>query len=317
MLSRHDTGSCACSNSRLQPARDILNAALNGYPTVMQDGILSIQSAVAYGHAGNSAAVFPLQRLGFEVWPVNTVLFSNHTGYGAWRGRVVELGWVEELIEGIADRGAFSRTQAVLSGYLGDPSLGDVVLRTVERVRGLRPDMLYACDPVMGDEGRGFFVKPGLPEFFKARAVPAADIVTPNQFELSYLAGMGISTLEDALVAAESVRATGPKIVVCTSLLTGGEDELGVLAHGADGSYVCWTPRLPVSLNGTGDVFTALFLAYWLKSGDVAATLAQATAAMYALVEATQLSGLRELDLVAAQDQLVAPGRHFTPERVG
>src|SRR3712207_9283152 len=80
-----------------------------------EDGILSIQSAVAYGHVGNSAAVFPLQRLGFEVWPVNTVLFSNHTGYGAWRGRVVELAWVEEIIEGIRDRGALpARCRAVL-----------------------------------------------------------------------------------------------------------------------------------------------------------------------------------------------------------
>ena len=129
----------------------------------MQDGILSIQSAVAYGHVGNSAAVFPLQRLGFEVWPVNTVLFSNHTGYGAWRGRVVGLDWVEEIIEGMADRGAIPRTRAVLSGYLGDASLGEAVLRVVERVRAARPDMLYACDPVMGDEGRGFFVRPGHP----------------------------------------------------------------------------------------------------------------------------------------------------------
>ena len=162
----------------------------------MQDGILSIQSAVAYGHVGNSAAVFPLQRLGFEVWPVNTVLFSNHTGYGAWRGRVVALDWVEEIIEGIAERGAIPRTRAVLSGYLGDPSLGEAVLRTVARVRAERPDMLYACDPVMGDEGRGFFVKPGIPEFFRDHAVPAADIVTPNQFELAWLAGRPVAGVD-------------------------------------------------------------------------------------------------------------------------
>ena len=176
----------------------------------MQDGILSIQSAVAYGHVGNSAAVFPLQRLGFEVWPVNTVLFSNHTGYGAWRGRVVGLDWVEEIIEGIAERGAIPRTRAVLSGYLGDPSLGEAVLRVVARVRAERPDMLYACDPVMGDEGRGFFVRPGIPEFFRDHAVPAADIVTPNQFELAWLAGRPVDGLDDALAAAAAVRATGP-----------------------------------------------------------------------------------------------------------
>jgi pyridoxine kinase len=282
----------------------------------MRDGILSLQSAVAYGHVGNSAAVFPLQRLGFEVWPVNTVLFSNHTGYGAWRGRLVDLAWVEEIVEGIADRGAIPRTRAVLSGYLGDPSLGEAVLRTVARVRAERPDMLYTCDPVMGDEGRGFFVRPGIPEFFRERAVPAADIVTPNQFELAWLAATAIASLDDALAAAAKVRATGPKIVVGTSLLLGGEDELGILADSEAASRIIWTPRLPVTLNGTGDAFTALFLGNWLKTGDLALTLENAVAAMYALVEATHEAGSRELELIAAQDQLVAPQRRFTAQRV-
>jgi pyridoxine kinase len=282
----------------------------------MRDGILSIQSAVAYGHVGNSAAVFPLQRLGFEVWPVNTVLFSNHTGYGAWRGRLVDLAWVEEIVEGIADRGAIPRVAAVLSGYLGDPSLGEAVLRTVARVRAARPGMLYACDPVMGDEGRGFFVRPGIPEFFKERAVPAADIVTPNQFELAWLAATAIASLDDALAAAARVRATGPRIVVGTSLLFGGEDELGVLADSEAESWIVWTPRLPVTLNGTGDAFTALFLGNWLRTGDLARTLENAVAAMYALVEATHEARSRELELVAAQDQLVAPRRRFTAQRV-
>lgn len=283
----------------------------------MQDGILSIQSAVAYGHVGNSAAVFPLQRLGFEVWPVNTVLFSNHTGYGAWRGRVVGLDWVEEILEGIAERGAVPRTRAVLSGYLGDPSLGEAVLRAVARVRAERPDMVYACDPVMGDDGRGFFVRPGIPEFFRDRAVPAADIVTPNRFELAHLAGRPIGSVEDALAAAAAVRAAGPRVVVCTSLtLPDRPGELGVLADSADAAWIAWTPHLPVALNGTGDAFTALFLGGWLATGDLAAALGNAVAAMYALVEATQAAGSRELELVRAQDQLVAPGRRFPTLRL-
>lgn len=282
----------------------------------MRDGILSIQSAVAYGHVGNSAAVFPLQRLGFEVWPVNTVLFSNHTGYGAWRGRVVGLDWVEEIIEGIADRGAIARTRAVLSGYLGDPTLGEAVLRTVARVRRARPDMLYACDPVMGDEGRGFFVRPGIPEFFKATAVPAADIITPNQFELAYLAAMEIRSVGDALAAAAKVRATGPRVVVCTSLSVGDARELGILADSEAASWIVWTPHLPVTLNGTGDAFTALFLGNWLATGDLAATLENAVSSMYALVEATHEAGSRELELVAAQHQLVEPKRRFAAARV-
>jgi pyridoxine kinase len=282
----------------------------------MQDGILSIQSAVAYGHVGNSAAVFPLQRLGFEVWPVNTVLFSNHTGYGAWRGRVVGLDWVEEIIEGIADRGAVPHTRAVLSGYLGDASLGEAVLRVVARVREARPDMLYACDPVMGDEGRGFFVRPGIPEFFRDQAVPTADIVTPNQFELAWLAGREITGVEDALAAAAAVRAKGPRIVVCTSLDVGSQDELGILAHSAEASWLCRTPRLPTALNGTGDAFTALFLGYWLKTGDLAATLTHTVSAMFALVQATHDAGSRELMLVGAQEELLAPKRIFQATRV-
>jgi pyridoxine kinase len=282
----------------------------------MGDGILSIQSAVAYGHVGNSAAVFPLQRLGFEVWPVNTVLFSNHTGYGAWRGRVVGLDWVEEIIEGVAERGAIPWTRAVLSGYLGDPSLGEAVLRAVARVREARPDMVYACDPVMGDEGRGFFVRPGIPEFFRDRAVPAADLVTPNQFELAWLAGRAIASVDDALAAAAKLRATGPKIVVCTSLETGGDEGLGVLADSAEASWLCRTPKLPVDLNGTGDAFTALFLGSWLATGRLDHTLERAVAAMYALVEATHRAGSRELELVAAQDQLVAPARSFAAQRL-
>ncbi|MFO1039135.1 MAG: pyridoxal kinase PdxY [Geminicoccaceae bacterium] len=284
----------------------------------MADGILSIQSAVAYGHVGNSAAVFPLQRQGFEVWPVNTVLFSNHTGYGVWRGHVVGLDQVAEILEGVRERGAFGRCRAVVSGYLGTPDLGDLVLRTVASIRELRPDLIWACDPVMGDEGRGFFVKPGIPEFFKARALPAADIVTPNQFELAYLADMAIVDVESAVAAARRVRAQGPRIVVCTSLTAGvAEGELAVLADTADGSWLVRTPRLEIELNGTGDAFTALFLGNWLRTGDVAVSLSDAVASMYALVEATKRSGERELQLVACQDALVAPPRRFTVERIG
>jgi pyridoxine kinase len=280
----------------------------------MQDGILSIQSAVAYGHVGNSAAVFPLQRLGHEVWPVNTVLFSNHTGYGAWRGRVVDVAWVEEIITGLRERGVIPRCRAVLSGYLGDASLGAVVVRTVAEVRASRRDAIYACDPVMGDVEGGFFVRPGIPEFFIRQAVPAADIVTPNAFELAHLAGRPINGIEDALEAAELVRRMGPCIVVCTSMVFGAGDRLGVLAHSEEASWVVWTPMVPVTLSGTGDVFTALFLGRWLASGNLRDTLETAVSAMYALVAATHRLGSAELAIVAAQDDLVRPSRTFSAE---
>src|ERR1700732_3653711 len=151
--------------------------------------ILSIQSAVSYGHVGNSAAVFPLQRLGFEVWPVNTLQYSNHPGYGAFRGRVFEPAHVAEVITGIAERGVLGTCDAVLSGYLGDAATGEAVLDAVSRVKAANPAALYCCDPVIGDSGTGVYVRPGVAEFFQQRGLPAADIVTPNQFELEHLTG--------------------------------------------------------------------------------------------------------------------------------
>ncbi|MCB1885282.1 MAG: pyridoxal kinase PdxY [Geminicoccaceae bacterium] len=281
------------------------------------EGILSIQSAVAYGHVGNSAAVFPLQRLGFEAWPVNTVLFSNHTGYGAWRGHAVGVEEVREILKGVEERGAYPRTRAVVSGYLGDAALGEAVLDAVAAVRRVRPEALYACDPVMGDVGRGFFVKEGIPAFFKDHAVPAADIVTPNQFELAHLAGFEIFTLADALNAAAAVRAMGPGLVLCTSLMveeTGSG--LGLLADTADGAWLVTTPHLPIDLSGTGDVCTALTLAYWLRFAAPAPMLEAVAGAMYGLVEATQAAGSRELLLVEAQDCLVEPRMPFGARRL-
>src|SRR5690348_7402137 len=122
--------------------------------------ILSIQSSVAYGHVGNSAAVFPLQRLGIEVWPVITVHFSNHTGYGQWRGPLLAADDLREVLTGIEERGVLGRCEAVLSGYQGAEDVGAVVLDAVQRVKAANGNAVYCCDPVMGDTGRGFFVRP-------------------------------------------------------------------------------------------------------------------------------------------------------------
>src|SRR3954467_3324945 len=153
--------------------------------------VLSIQSHVAYGHVGNSSAVFPLQRRGIEVWPVHTVQFSNHTGYGGWRGPGFDGGVVNEVVDGIADRGVLGTCDAVLSGYLGSPDIGQAVVDTVAKVRAANPAALYCCDPVIGDVGRGVFVRPGIPELLRDVVVPVADIVTPNHFELDFLSGVG------------------------------------------------------------------------------------------------------------------------------
>lgn len=280
-------------------------------------GILSIQSHVAYGHVGNSAAVFPLQRLGFEVWPIMTVLFSNHTGYGAFRGRPVAADWQREILEGLEERGALARTRAVLSGYLGDPATAAIVIEAVERVRRHRPEAVYACDPVIGDDGRGVFVRPGIPELLRDRLLPLATIVKPNRFELSFLSGREVRNLDDALEAAARLRERGPRLVVVTSLaLPDQEGLLGMLADSAEGSFVVWTPRLPVALNGTGDAFAALLLGEWLRTGDPETALAHTASAMFGLVEATWKAGSRELLLVEAQKELVEPSHRFRPTRL-
>jgi pyridoxine kinase len=274
-----------------------------GSSVVAVEGILSIQSHVAYGHVGNCAAVFPLQRMGFEVWAVNTVQFSNHTGYGVWKGHANSVEQIREILAGVEERGAFARARAVVSGYLGDPLLGSAVLETVAKIRAARPGALYACDPVMGDVGRGFFVRPGIPEFFRDHAVPLADIVTPNAFELAWLSGHSIDSLADALAGAAAVRATGPSLVVVTSLeLPGAADEIVVLADTAAGSWLVRTPKLPLTVNGTGDATTALVLANRLISDDIAQVLQRSVSAMYELVRRTHEQGSREIELVAAQE---------------
>lgn len=183
--------------------------------------ILSIQSHVAYGHVGNSAAVFPLQRLGHEVWPVLTVNFSNHTGYGAWRGPLIAPADVAEVITGIEEREQFARIDAILSGYQGSPEISDVIVDAVARVKAANPAATYTCDPVMGNATSGCFVNPAIPPKYVDTVIPVADILTPNQFELGFITDRealgGASPLADTLAAVDEVRALGPSTVLVTS----------------------------------------------------------------------------------------------------
>ena len=272
--------------------------------------ILSIQSAVAYGHVGNSAAVFPLQRLGHEVWPIDTVQLSNHTGYGAWRGRAWGANDIAEVVRGIDERGALKRCEAVLSGYLGEAALGDAVLDGVARVKSANPQALYCCDPVIGDDHSGVFVRPGIVDFFRDRAIPAADIVTPNRFELALLTGATVADMKDAVAATAILRARGPRLVLVTSL-PAAEDEIAMMAASGDGAWLVTTPRLPIVANGAGDLAAALFLGFYLRGRDPAAALEQTAAAVFAIIEATFRAGEGELQIVAAQEAMTSPPRRF------
>jgi pyridoxine kinase len=280
--------------------------------------ILSIQSSVAYGHVGNSAAVFPLQRLGHEVWPVLTVHFSNHTGYGAWRGPLLSADDVREVIAGIEDRGVLGEADAVLSGYQGDPAVGAVILDAVARVKELNPDAVYCCDPVMGDVGRGMFVRPGIPEFMRDTVVPQADIVTPNHFELDFLAGRETRTLADILDAVDLVRDRGPRDVLVTSVIHGDvpEGRLDMVAVSEEGAWAVETPLLPITPNGCGDVTAALYLAHLRSTGSAETALGRVAGSVFAVLERTIEAGTREIQLVAAQDAIADPPATFEVRRL-
>jgi pyridoxine kinase len=278
--------------------------------------ILSIQSHVAYGHVGNASATFPMQRLGCEVWPIHTVQFSNHTGYGHWRGRVFDGPMIEELVEGIAERGALSRCDGVLSGYMGSADIGTAILSAVARVKDANPNAIYCCDPVIGDVGRGVFVRPGIPEFMREKAVPAADIITPNQFELDMLSGAESHTRNGLRAALEAVHGLGPKVILVTSLVADDTPEDAIDLVGSQDGQV-WrvrTPRLDISVNGAGDAIAALFFVHWLRSRSTAEALALAASSVYGLLRRTAEAGSREILTVAAQDEFVAPTTRFTPE---
>jgi pyridoxine kinase len=300
------------------------NAVLDGVPEmsvriVVMLNVLSIQSWVSFGHVGNAAAIFPLQRMGIEVASIHTVQFSNHTGYGAWRGAVYAPESITELVQGMAERGALENIDGVLSGYMGSAGTIEAVRDAVSRVRRANPNALYCCDPVMGDYGRGVFVQANIPDAIKAQAIQIADIVTPNQFELELLTGQTIETLPDALAAARALRETirmgGSRIVLLTSLVRqdAAPDTIETLAVTGDAAYLVGTPMIPLDppRNGTGDAIAALFFGHYLKTRDAKTSLENAVSALYRLLEITHEAGTREIQLVAAQDEFVEPTRVF------
>jgi pyridoxine kinase len=280
--------------------------------------ILSIQSAVAYGHVGNSAAVFPLQRIGVEVLPVYTVNFSNHTGYGAWRGPLIAPDDVREVITGIEERDVLPEIDVVLSGYQGGEGIADVILDAVSRVKAANPNAVYACDPVMGNAKSGCFVAPAIPELLRDRVVPAADIITPNQFELGYLTRTQPDTLESTLASADLAREMGPRTVLVTSVERPDREDgtIEMLAVDDAGAWIVTTPLLPLKANGSGDVTAALFTAHYRETGSAATALARAVSSVYDLLALTHESGQRELQLVEAQEAYANPRLQFEVRQV-
>lgn len=275
--------------------------------------ILSIQSHVAYGHVGNSAAVFPMQRLGHEVWPIHTVQFSNHTGYGSWRGEVLPASIIDECVEGIAERGVLATCDGVLSGYMGSAATGAAILRAVQRVKAVNPHALYCCDPVIGDIGRGVFVREGIPELIASLALPAADIITPNHFELEFLSGSRVGNAGEVRAGLAKLHGRRPKVILVTSLHLEDTpaEAIDVAASEAGAIWRVRTPRLDVAPNGAGDCVAALFFVHWLTTRSVKAALERAVASVFGILARSVAAKSRELMLIAAQDEFVTPTRRF------
>jgi pyridoxine kinase len=280
--------------------------------------ILSIQSAVAHGHVGNSAAVFPLQRIGVEVLPVYTVNFSNHTGYGAWRGPMIAPDDVRDVVTGIEERGVLPGIDAVLSGYQGGEGIADVIIEAVAKVKAANPAALYACDPVMGNAKSGCFVAPAIPELLRDRVVPVADIITPNQFELGYLTRTEPGDLESTLASVDAAMAMGPSVVLVTSVERPEREEgtIEMLAVDGKGAWLVATPHLPLKANGSGDVTAALFTAHYVETGDAKVALERTVSSVFDLLQNTLDSGERELQLIESQEAYANPRLQFTAYQV-
>lgn len=286
--------------------------------------ILSIQSSVSYGHVGNSAAVFPLQRIGVEVMPIYTVCFSNHTGYGAWRGPMLTGTDVREIVLGIEERGGLAGVDAVLSGYQGGDDIGDAILDAVARVKRHSPDAIYACDPVLGNAKSGCHVAPEVQNLIRDRVIPAADLITPNQFELGFITGTQPTSLESTLESVELARDQGPQTVLVTSVERperAADNVMEMLAvtggRGAEAeAWLIETPRLPLKANGSGDVTAALFTAHLRSTGDAGEALARTASSVFTLLENTLASGERELQLVESQEAYAHPSMQFAAHRV-
>lgn len=276
--------------------------------------ILSIQSHVAYGYVGNKAAVFPLQRMGFDVSSINTVQFSNHTGYGYWGGDVLEADHIRRVVDGLDRLGALDQFDALLTGYAGSQDICQVLLSTYQR---MKPDAIWVCDPVMGDVERGFFVKEGIPEFFKNEGTLSAKVMTPNFFELEYLTGTHISSPAEIKGACRVLHDKGVQVVLVTSVMadnTASPSSISMVLSHVDGeTYIVDTPYLPIipAPNGAGDCTAAILAGLILDGLPLKDVLGQLAARIYGIFTATHLAGTRELALIKGQNEIVNPTHNF------
>lgn len=289
--------------------------------------ILSLQSQVVFGHVGNSATAFPLQYLGHEVWSVPTAILSNHAGYPDVGGQVLPEETLSDLLRGLERRGAFADCDLIVSGYLGNAGIAAAVAETVGRVRAANPNLVYCCDPVMGDDGSGLYVHDALPEHFRAVALRLADIITPNLFELELLCGLDAGALKAS--SANDIVAAGREILArmrpgATVLVTSAHhrdlapDSVAMVAFTETDAWRIETPRLVFSTepHGAGDLLTGLFAAAMTEHRVVSRALEESVAIVFAVLSQTLRRASGELELVAAREMFLSPVQHFTAQSI-
>jgi len=275
--------------------------------------VISIQSQVAYGHVGNSAAVFPMQMRGIDVVAVPTTLLSNRPGYPTMRGKILDADLVADLLMGIEERGVVDSCQIVLSGYLGSPAIAEVVAEFIARAKRANPGLIYCCDPVIGDSDLGLFVLAALPPIFRDVLCPLADIITPNHFEFEWLCGARATTVDELIANAQSLFARGPSAVVVTSVELDDrpEDRIDTIALEHSSAWRVSTPKLPIRPSGTGDLFTSLLVSSMVHGAAISDALVEAVSATFAVLERTAAAGTEEMQIIRSAALLSHPQRRF------
>ena len=277
--------------------------------------ILSIQSHVSYGHVGNSAAVFCLQILGYNTWPIPTVFLSNHPGHSSSRGNRLTAKTIQDLILGLSDLGVLHQCDAVVSGYFSDPEISRVIVDTVAEIKSKNPSAIYLCDPVMGNNEKGLYVTPQIPKAIASDLLPIADIITPNCFELEQLSGKSITKTDDTANALQEITGQGPTIAICTSAPPRTPNKIAVIGSQNSTTWIVETSRQVTAANGRGDCFSAIFLAHYLSSNKFENSLSLAVSSVHDLIKMAGATS-RDLPLVDGQKCILQPTEIFPPQLI-
>ncbi len=270
--------------------------------------ILTIQSHVVYGHAGNAAAVFPMQRLGHEVSVLNLLQFSNHTGHGTWGGKAISADELNEVFKGLKSVGALNKLDCILSGYIGSLEQAQAIYDFVQEVKSINSRVIYCCDPVMGDERPGLYVKPEVAAFHHSHLVPLANWITPNRFELAQLVGRPIRTMQEAIVACKELFNENKHGILATSIAD-QPHMTGLLLLTKEGVHHCETPKYDLirTVHGTGDVTTATFLSHIFNGDSPVEAMEKTANTMQAMTHYSFQNQLTELGVVACQEMIAHP----------